>query len=95
MVLLGGMVFSSRWNIVAGLDKHLAFPCIVWQHTHGAVPSPLLKAFTTWRSLRKVQAARKILEECLKEEKESKKGRGEQKQTHKKTLAGIGGVTGM
>lgn len=51
--------------------------------THGAAPSPLLKAFTILRSLHKLQAAGKILEECLKKEEEIR-GQGEQKQTRKK-----------
>lgn len=93
------MVLLGKWYFLQGgilrPDWINTLHCLMLSgNTHGAVPSPLCKAFTTLRGLYKLQAARKILEECLKKEKE-KRGRKEQKQTGKKTSEGIWGLMGM
>lgn len=76
----GGILWPDWINILHFL--------VLSGNTHGTVPSPLLKGFTTLRGLHKFQAARKILEEYLKKEK-GKRERGGQKQTHKKASKGI------
>lgn len=75
MVLLGKWYFLQGGILWPDWINILHFLALSGK-MDGAVPNPLLKAFTTLGGLHKLQAARKILEECLKKNKE-KGGTGE------------------